>query len=62
MRDFNVLEKYIMMLLNANDGKPITSMVHLEAMLVLCARNFPELQEYLDSHSSCQTTKVNKDA
>jgi len=52
MRELNVLEKYILLLLNANDGEPIQSMLHLESMIFLCARNDPELQEYLDSHSS----------
>jgi len=51
MRELNVLERYILMLLNANDNEPIQSVPHLEAMIFLCARNDPELQEYLDSQT-----------
>ncbi len=47
MREFNPLEKAIILLLYAKDSEPISSLDHLEAMIFLYAKNNPELEEFL---------------
>ena len=54
VENLNVLQKYIILLLGADDSRPIPSFEHLEHMIFLCAKNDPELQEFLDRHSSEQ--------
>ena len=58
MREFNILEKHLLLILNEKEQESITSMEHLEAILFLCARNKPELQEYLDSHQRRWRKKI----
>ena len=54
IENLNILQKYIILLLGADGSKPIPSFEHLEHMIFLCAKLEPELQEFLDRHSSEQ--------